>query len=47
MFEQYIKLLHLEWIDLWVIEAVITIVGAVVLALILNKIVDCLDQLER
>ena len=47
MFEHYIKLFHLEWMETWMVEAVITMVGALVLALILAKFVDCLDQLER
>jgi len=47
MFEHYIKLFHLEWVETWMVEAVITMFGALVLALILAKFVDCLDQLER
>jgi hypothetical protein len=47
MFEHYIKLFHLEWMETWMVEAVITMVGALVLALVLAKFVDCLDQLEQ
>ena len=47
MFEHYIKLFHLGWVETWVVEAAITMVGALLLALVLAKFVDCLDQLER
>lgn len=47
MSEHYIKLFHLGWIDAWMVEAVITIVCALILGLILAKCADCWNQIDR
>ena len=47
MFEHYIKLFHLGWVETWMVEAAFTIVGALLLALVLCKFVDFMNQIER
>jgi hypothetical protein len=47
MFEHYIKLFHLGWVEPWVVEAAITMVGALLLALVLCKFVDFMNQIEQ
>jgi hypothetical protein len=43
MFEQYIKLFHLGWIEPWMVEALAMIVGALVLAFVICKANDCFN----
>ena len=42
MFDQYVKLFHLDWIEPWMVEAVAVIGGAVVLMMVVCKVTDCM-----
>jgi hypothetical protein len=43
MFEQYVKLFHLGWIEPWMVEALAIIFGALILSLVVCKAMDCLN----
>jgi hypothetical protein len=43
MFDQYVKLFHLDWIELWMVEAVMIMAGALVAVLIVCKAMDGLN----
>ena len=43
MFEQYIKLFRLDWIEPWMVEALAIIGGALVLGLVVAKTMDCFN----
>jgi hypothetical protein len=40
MFDQYVKLFNISWIDLWMVEAVAMIVGSFLLIFVVCKVVD-------
>lgn len=42
MFEQYIKLFHLGWIELWMVEAIVVVIGALILSFVVCKATDCM-----
>jgi hypothetical protein len=43
IFDQYIKLFSTDWIEPWMIEAMITIVGALLLVFMIGKAIDCFN----
>ena len=43
MFEQYVKLFHLDWIEPWLVEALAMIGGAIVLGLVVAKTIEFLN----
>ncbi len=47
MFEQYVKLFHLNWIEHWMVEAVFMILGGVILGLIVCKAIECFNGDEK
>ena len=47
MFEQYIKLFHLDWIEAWMVEAVAIVGGGLLLSLIVCKALDFLNGDQR
>jgi hypothetical protein len=44
MFDQYIKLFHLGWIELWMVEAVCIIGVAIVLVVLVRKFADMIGE---
>jgi hypothetical protein len=43
MFEQYVKLFHLGWIEPWMVEALAIIFGALLLSFVICKTMDFLN----
>jgi hypothetical protein len=43
MFEQYVKLFHLDWIEPWMVEALAIMFGALLLGLVVGKTMDFLN----
>ena len=42
MFEQYVKLFDLSWLEPWMVEALAMIAGALILAIVICKAMDIL-----
>ena len=42
MFDQYVKLFNLSWLEPWMVEAVAIVVGALLLSFIVCKATDCM-----
>ena len=47
MFDQYVKLFHLGWIEPWMVEAMAIIVGSLLLVFMICKAIDCLNGLNQ
>ena len=47
MFEQYIKLFRLDWIEPWMVEALAIVAGGLVLMFVVCKAMDCLNGEDR
>ena len=43
IFDQYVKLFNLNWIEPWLVEALAMIAGALMLAIVICKAMDCLN----
>jgi hypothetical protein len=43
MFDQYVKLFHLDWIEPWMVEAMAIIVGSLLLVFMICKALDCFN----
>ena len=43
MFDQYVKLFNLGWIETWMVEALAIILGALLLGLVVGKTMDFLN----
>jgi len=43
IFDQYIKLFSTDWIEPWLVEALAMIAGALILAIVICKAMDCLN----
>jgi hypothetical protein len=43
MFDQYVKLFNINWIEPWMVEALAMIVGSLVLVFIICKAMDCFN----
>ena len=43
MFDQYVKLFHLGWIETWMVEALAIIVVALGLVFVIGKALDCVN----
>ena len=44
MFDQYVKLFHLGWIEPWMVEAMAIMVGAFLLVFMICKAMDCVNR---
>jgi hypothetical protein len=47
MFDQYVKLFNISWIEPWMVEAMAIIVGSLVLVFVICKIMDFLNGSQR
>ena len=47
MFDQYVKLFDISWIDPWIVEALVIILGALLLGLVIGKAMDFLNGDQR
>ena len=43
MFDHYVKLFHLAWIEPWMVEAMAIIVGSLILVFMICKAIDCFN----
>ncbi len=43
MFDHYVKLFHLTWIEPWIVEASAMIMGALLLVFVICKALDCFN----
>jgi len=43
MFEQYVKLFNLSWLEPWMVEALAIMFGALILAFVVCKANDCFN----
>ncbi len=43
MFEQYLKLFDLKWLEPWMVEAVAIVLGGLLLSFMICKTMDCLN----
>ena len=43
MFDQYVKLFNISWIEPWMVEALAMIAGALILAFVICKAMECLN----
>jgi hypothetical protein len=43
MFDHYVKLFHLTWIEPWMAEAMAIIVGSLFLVFVICKAMDCFN----
>ena len=43
MIDQYVKLFNIDWIDAWLVEAIATIFGALIVALLIAKFMDTMN----
>lgn len=44
MFDQYIKLFDLDWLEVWMVEAMCFIGAAIVLALVVRKFANMIGE---
>ena len=42
MFDQYVKLFNLSWLEPWMVEAAILVFGGFLLSFIVCKVTDCM-----
>ena len=47
MFDQYVKLFHLDWIQPWMVEAMAIVVGGLILMFVVCKAMDCLNGEDK
>ena len=47
MFDQYVKLFDISWIETWMVEALAIMGGALLAALIVGKATDCFFNGDR
>jgi hypothetical protein len=47
MFDQYVKLFNISWIEPWMVEALAIIFGALLLGLVVGKTMDFLNGNQR
>ena len=43
MFDQYIKLFNIDWIEPWMVEALVIMFGALLLVWVIGKTMDFLN----
>ena len=43
MFDQYVKLFSTDWIETWMVEALVIMFGALLLGLVVGKTMDFLN----
>jgi hypothetical protein len=43
MFDQYVKLFNISWIEPWMVEAMAMIAGAFLLVFVICKAIDCFN----
>jgi hypothetical protein len=44
MFDQYVKLFNIDWIEPWMVEALAIMFGALLLGLVVGKSMDFLNR---
>jgi len=47
MFDQYVKLFNISWVEPWMVEAMAMILGSLVLVFVICKIMDFLNGSQR
>jgi hypothetical protein len=47
VFDQYVKLFHLDWLQPWMVEALAIMFGALLLGLVVGKTMDFLNGDQR
>lgn len=47
MFDQYVKLFNIAWIEPWMVEALAIVIGGFILMLIVCKAMHCLNGEDR
>ena len=47
MIDQYVKLFNISWIEPWLVEAIATILGALVVIFLITKFVDTMNGEDR
>lgn len=47
MFDQYIKLFNINWIEPWMVEALTIVIGGFILMFIVCKAMDCINGAEK
>ena len=47
MFDQYVKLFNIGWIESWMVEALVIVFGGLLLMFIVCKAMDCLNGQDR
>ena len=43
MFEQWVKLFNINWIQPWMVEAMAIVVGGLILMFVVCKAMDCMN----
>jgi hypothetical protein len=43
MFDQYIKLFNISWIEPWIVEAMVIVFGGMLLMFMICKAMDCIN----
>ncbi len=43
MFDQYVKLFNLSWLEPWMIEALAIVLGGLLLSFVVCKTMECLN----
>ena len=44
IFDQYVKLFNFSWVEPWLVEALAMIIGALILAIVICKAMDGLNE---
>jgi putative effector of murein hydrolase LrgA (UPF0299 family) len=44
MFDQYVKIFNISWIEPWIVEAMGMMIGGLVLGLVICKAIECFDR---
>ena len=47
MFDQYVKLFNISWIEPWMVEALVIVFGGLTLMFIVCKAMDCMNGEDR
>ena len=47
MFDQYVKLFNIAWIEPWMIEALAIVFGGLLLSFVVCKAMDCINGEDR
>ena len=47
MLDQYVKLFNISWIEPWMVEALVIVIGGFILMLIVCKAMECFNGEDR